>query len=134
MREARIGYKLNPNVTNDELETLFADAWPEKGPIRDYAPVLSRSLGYVCAYLQGELVGFVYVAWDGGVHAFLLDPTVRSDVQQQGIGSELVRRAKEMAKSKGVEWLHVDYEPHLAGFYRKCGFTKTEAGLMNLRE
>ncbi len=129
----RIDYKLNPVVTNEELETLFSNAWPDKRPTRDYASILSRSLGYVCAYLRDELVGFANVAWDGGDHAFLLDPTVRSDVQRKGIGSELVHRAKNLAISRGAEWLHVDYEPQLARFYRQCGFVKTEAGLMNLK-
>jgi GNAT superfamily N-acetyltransferase len=129
----QIEYKLDPDITNEELQALFANAWPDKGPNRDYAPILSRSLGYICAYMRDELIGFVYVAWDGGIHAFLLDPTVHSDVQRRGIGTELVRRAKDLAKSKGAEWLHVDYEPQLAPFYRKCGFVKTEAGLINLK-
>ncbi len=129
-----IVYRLNCEITNEELGSLFADAWPEKGPRRDYTAVLSRSLGYVCAYLQNALVGFVNVAWDGGDHAFLLDPVVRSDLQRQGIGSELVHLAGDLARSKGAEWLHVDYEPHLEGFYRKCGFTRTDAGLIHLTE
>ena len=79
------------------------------------------------------LVGFANVAWDGGDHAFLLDPAVRSDFRRQGIGSELVRLARDLAKSNGAEWLHVDYEPHLEGFYSKCGFTRTSAGLINLQ-
>jgi hypothetical protein len=29
-------------------------------------------------------------------------------------------------------WLHVDFEPHLEGFYRGCGFTPTPAGLIRL--
>jgi hypothetical protein len=28
--------------------------------------------------------------------------------------------------------LHVDYEPHLDGFYRGCGFRPTAAGLLRL--
>jgi ribosomal protein S18 acetylase RimI-like enzyme len=96
-------------------------------------PVLSQNLGHVCALADGALVGFVNLAWDGKDHAFLLDPTVRSDFRRRGIGSRLVRQAIELARSKGVEWLHVDYEPYLAGFYSKCGFRTTEAGLMNLK-
>jgi ribosomal protein S18 acetylase RimI-like enzyme len=121
-------------VTNQELNALFAAAWPEPHTDRDFAPVLARSMGYICAYVESRLIGFVNVAWDGGSHAFLLDPTVHPDVSRQGIGSELVRRATELARSNGAEWLHVDYEPHLAEFYRKCGFRKTEAGLIRLGE
>jgi lincosamide nucleotidyltransferase len=38
----------------------------------------------------------------------------------------------EAALKRGVEWLHVDYEPHLADFYRACGFRPTKAGLIHL--
>jgi len=126
-----IKYEISPDITNEALNALFADAWPHHTP-RDFRPVLSQSLGHVCAIADGVLVGFVNVAWDGGAHAFLLDPTVRSDFQRKGIGSELVRLAAELARSQEVEWLHVDYEPRLADFYRKCGFRHTEAGLLKL--
>ena len=33
----------------------------------------------------------------------------------------------------GCDWLHVDYEPHLAAFYTEaCGFSSTSAGLRTL--
>jgi GNAT superfamily N-acetyltransferase len=127
-----IRYSTNPPVHNGELNALFEAAWPGHTP-RDFFPMLIRSLGYVCAYTEDQLIGFVNVAWDGGKHAFLLDPTVRPDRQRQGIGSELVRQAAELARSKGAEWLHVDYESRLAKFYCRCGFRETAAGLMNLK-
>ncbi len=30
--------------------------------------------------------------------------------------------AADLARRQQVHWLHVDYEPHLAAFYEKCGF------------
>jgi hypothetical protein len=33
-----------------------------------------------------------------------------------------------------VEWLHVDFEPHLDEFYHKCGFKETRAGLIRLND
>ena len=128
----KIEYRVGGPVSNAEMNALFRNAWPDHGAKRDFAPVLSRSLGYICAYADGKLVGFVNVAWDGGSHAFLLDPTVHPEWQRRGIGSELVRRATELARAKGAEWLHVDYEPQLAEFYRKCGFRDTAAGLIRL--
>ena len=131
--ERMITYEINHDVTNEALNALFADAWPNHTP-RDFLPVLSHNLGHVCAIVDGTLVGFVNVAWDGDKHGFLLDTTVRSDLQRQGIGTHLVRQAIDLARSKGAEWLHVDCEPHLAEFYAKCGFGRTEAGLMNLND
>lgn len=98
----------------------------------DWAPILGRSLAYVCAWSGAALVGFVNLAWDGGIHAFVLDTTVHPAFQRRGIGAELVRHAAGVARERGIHWLHVDYEPHLEGFYRGCGFTPTLAGLLRL--
>ena len=128
-----ITYHINPHLTNEELNILFAAAW--SGHTRsNFEPVLSRSLAYVCAYEDKQLVGFINLAWDGGIHAFVLDTTVHPNFQRRGIGRQLVKRAADAAKEYHIEWLHVDYEPHLHHFYRQCGFVSTQAGLINLRE
>ena len=129
--DSPISYRISPAVANDALNALFAAAWPDHVG-SDVAPVLSRSLAYVCAYQQDRLIGFVNLAWDGGIHAFLLDTTVHPAFQRRGIGRELVLRAAQVARARGIAWLHVDYEPHLGSFYRSCGFRHTEAGLMRL--
>ena len=127
-----VAYRDNPPVTDEALNALFADAWPGDSP-RDFQMVLSRSLGYVCAYVGDRLVGFVNVAWDGGLHAFLLDTTVRPDMRRRGIGRQLVCRACNLARRAGAEWLHVDYVPEYKSFYVSCGFRETQAGLINLQ-
>ena len=92
-----------------------------------------HSLGWVTARLDGELVGFVNVAWDGGDHAFLLDTKVPRPHQRRGIATEVVRRAAQHARAAGCEWLHVDFDDHLAPFYfGACGFRPTQAGLIHL--
>jgi len=93
---------------------------------------LARSLTYVAAYDEEQLVGFVNVAWDGGIHAFLLDTTVHPKVQRRGVGTELVRQAAREARRLGCNWLHVDFDEHLESFYRECGFRATPAGLIDL--
>jgi predicted N-acetyltransferase YhbS len=72
------------------------------------------------------------VAWDGGAHAFLLDPTVVPDRRRQGLGSALVRAAIAAASRAGAEWLHVDYVPALAPFYASVGFAPSHAGVLRL--
>ena len=124
-------FEISPTVGNNQLNTLFAAAWGNYTP-SDFQQVLRHSLLYVCAFHQAQLIGFVNVAWDGGMHAFLLDTTVHPDYQRQGIGRALVLKAVERIRQRGIEWLHVDYEPHLRVFYEQCGFRHTEAGLMNL--
>ena len=78
------------------------------------------------------LVGFVHACWDGGAHAFLLDTVVDPGFQRQGIGRRLVEALVAEVTAAGCGWLHVDYEPHLDGFYRSCGFRPTAAGLVAL--
>ncbi len=128
-----IRYRVSPAVSNEDLNAIFAAAWSGH-TWRDFEPVLSRSLAYVCAYAGETLIGFVNLAWDGLTHAFLLDTTVHPDWQRRGIGRELVQRATAVARERDVDWLHVDYESHLDGFYRSCGFEPTLAGLIRLSE
>src|SRR5262245_56019409 len=96
-------------LTDAELNALFANAWPDHRPVR-FGPVLQRSLTWIVARWGNRLVGFVNVATDGGIHAFLLDTTVHPDVQRHGIGRRLVVTAADQARASGVTWLHVDYE------------------------
>jgi GNAT superfamily N-acetyltransferase len=126
-----ITYAISPAVTNAALNELFGAAWDDHTE-RDFTPILARSLLYVCAYDGETLVGYVNVAWDGGVHAFLLDTTVHRGWQRRGIGGNVVPYAAKAARERGVVWLHVDYEPHLEGFYLSCGFSPTTAGLLRL--
>jgi GNAT superfamily N-acetyltransferase len=126
-----IRYAVSPALHNDELNTLFATAWDEH-QAADFQPVLAHSLLWIAAYHESQCVGFVNVAWDGGIHAFLLDTTVHRAFQRQGIGGQLVRQAIDVARQHDILWLHVDYEPHLDSFYRACGFQPTLAGLLKL--
>ena len=118
-----------------QLATLHAAASgyvPEAKDAQMWGRVLARSLCWVTAHSDGKLVGFVNVAWDGGIHAFLLDTAVHPDFGRRGIGTALVQRAATEATRLGAGWLHVDYEAHLEGFYRRCGFGETRAGLLRL--
>lgn len=105
---------------------MFEDDW--------WSQVNRYSLGWVCARRSGKLIGFVNVAWDGGVHAFVLDTMVSPAFQRQGIAKALIEEAIERAKQTGCEWLHVDFDLHLRPFYfNACGFTSTDAGLIPLK-
>jgi GNAT superfamily N-acetyltransferase len=126
-----VAYRVDPPVTSWELDGLFAASWCRHEP-RDWKSVLNRSLVYVCAYREESLVGFVNVAWDGGIHGFVLDTTVHPELRRRGIGRRLVLGAAAEARTRNVEWLHVDFEPHLRRFYELCGFRPTEAGLLRL--
>ena len=128
-----IDYRINPTVTNDELDRLYVVAWPNHHPPHDWGPELARLLVFVGVYDGGELIGSVKLAWDGDIHAFLLEPTVRPDYRRRGIGRTLVGHAVDYAREHGVVWVHVDFAPELRAFYAACGFRPTEAAIMKLR-
>ncbi|ARM88901.1 GCN5-related N-acetyltransferase protein [Rhizobium sp. CIAT894] len=123
--------RIDPFPASAELDALFSAAWGSPHS-RDFTAILSRSLAHIGAYHDNRLVGFINVAWDGGIHAFLLDTSVHPEMRRQGIATLLVREAMKVARERGAKWLHVDFEPHLIGFYRACGFTPTAAGLIKL--
>lgn len=123
-----IRYVEKPELEENELQQLFDDAWgARKG---DFRPVLARSFTWVGAYSDDVLVGFVNVAWDGGVHFFLLDTTVHPNWQRQGIGAALVREVVAACRGRG-QWLHVDSDEGLMKqFYEPAGFRPAPAGLI----
>jgi ribosomal protein S18 acetylase RimI-like enzyme len=121
---------------NRALNELHAEAFQHRFFDDDWvAQVNAHSLGWVCAWSGAdELVGFVNVAWDGALHAFILDAAVSSKAARQGLGASMVKLATERTRAAGCDWLHVDFEDHLRTFYLDaCGFTPTNAGLINLK-
>ena len=66
--------------------------------------------------------------WRGQV-----DTMVATRARRRGVGTRLVEVAVARARAAGCEWLHVDFEDHLGGFYfDACGFIPTNAGLIEL--
>lgn len=129
-----ITYEWRGDFDNGSLNALHADGFGHPVAKTDWRGRLERhSLGWVCAWENGSLIGFVNVAWDGGVHAFVLDTVVAQRVRSTGVGTALVATAAERARDAKCEWLHVDFEDHLRAFYfDACGFEETTAGLIAL--
>ena len=125
------------DFTNAEVNELHAEAFDTR--VFDESEwnwrdmTRQHSLGWVTARDGGELVGFVNVLWDGLVHAWIQDVMVARSAQHRGIGRAIVRAAARGARDAGCEFLHVDFEDDLRDFYfRACGFTPTNAGLIDL--
>ncbi len=124
--------RIDPRPDNKTLAPLWRAVW-DRQPPANLPDILARSLVHVVAYEGAAAIGFVYVAWDGGEHGFLLSPCVRPDRRGQGLGQRLVRTAVEAAAERSAKWIHVDFELGLARFYARCGFEPTAAGLISLR-
>lgn len=131
---AIITYEWRGGFTNHEVNVLHAEGFHHPLLEDDWVTQLERhSLGWVTARDGEVLVGFVNVAWDGGIHAFILDTLVASSHGRRGIGAALVAAAVAGARAAGCEWLHVDFDDELRGFYfDACGFTATNGGLIAL--
>ena len=125
------------SFANAEANALHAEAFETEVSRDDewdwWTVVQRHSLGWVVARVDGTLVGFVNVAWDGLVHAWLQDLMVAVGVRGTGVGRRLVSVAADNARRAGCEWLHADFEDDLASFYfAACEFTPTKAGLLRL--
>lgn len=136
-----LSYQWRGPFATPEVSALHAGAFGPRGaagdrdtPGRDWRVQVERhSLGWACARDDGDLAGFLNVAWDGGEHAFILDTMVAAGRRRQGIGTGLVELAVRETRRAGCTWLHVDFEEHLRAFYiRGCGFTPSSAGLLPL--
>jgi GNAT superfamily N-acetyltransferase len=129
-----ISYEWRGDFENAAVNVLHAEGFGHRRVDAGWrARVDQHSLGWVCAWERGELAGFVNVAWDGGVHAFILDTLVAAPARRRGIGTRLIATAAGHARAAGCEWLHVDFDDHLAAFYlQACGFTPARAGLIAL--
>lgn len=130
-----IRYEWRGEFTNDAINRLHAEGFEHRLLTDDWWGQVNRhSLGWVVAYDGDELVGFVNVPWDGGVHAFIIDTLTTPRVRRQGVGTHLVAVAARESAAAGCEWLHVDFDDHLAAFYfESCGFRPTQAGLIALK-
>ena len=129
-----IEYAWHGAFENHEVNRLHAEGFGHAVLADDWQQQVERhSLGWVCARHNGDLVGFVNVAWDGSLHAFVIDTLVTASARGEGVGTEMVALCAREARAAGCEWLHVDFDEHLSAFYfDTCGFTPTTAGLIEL--
>ncbi len=98
-----IRYGWRDAFDNAAANALHAEAFNHRILDDDWLAQLERhSLGWVCAWDGDELVGFVNVAWDGAVHAFILDTIVAAKAQRRGIATALVARAVDEFASGGL--------------------------------
>ncbi|MFI6527666.1 GNAT family N-acetyltransferase [Streptomyces uncialis] len=130
----QITYDWRGDFDDDTLNALHSQGFGHSAlSIGWWEQVQRHSLGWVVAKAGGRLVGFVNVAWDGGVHAFVLDTLVDKEFQRRGVGTSLVAEAARGARAAGCEWLHVDFdEEHRSFYFEACGFQPTDAGLIAL--
>jgi ribosomal protein S18 acetylase RimI-like enzyme len=119
---------------NSAVNRLHAEGFRHRILDDDWWTQVNRhSLGWVCAKVGDNLVGFVNVAWDGALHAFILDTVVSESSRRRGVAKAMLEICVREARNARCEWLHVDFEEDLRRFYFEgCGFSPTNAGLIRL--
>ena len=122
------------DLSDDELNALHADAFGHALFDDGWNDQLRRwSLGWVTARRDDDLVGFVNVLTDGGVHAWVQDVIVAAAAQRHGVGVQMMTLVRQEVTDAGCEWLHVDFDDEHTEFYiDACGFTPARAGLIEL--
>lgn len=130
----KISYQWRGEFVSEAVNQLHAEAFHHRLFNDDWWARVNRySLGWVCARDGDQLVGFVNVAWDGALHAFVLDTMVTSRCQRQGIATRMLALCTEEARRARCEWLHVDFLDELRPLYfGSAGFVPTNAGLLKL--
>jgi GNAT superfamily N-acetyltransferase len=100
-----ISYEWRGQFTSAEANSLHAECFEHRvlsdGEWDWRGQVERHSLGWVCARDGAELVGFVNVAWDGVVHAFVLDTMAAAGARRHGVGTRLVEVAVERSRAAG---------------------------------
>ena len=97
-------------------------------------PQLRSEEGFIVAEMDEQIVGFFVVTthsthpwWDREVKSWceIVELHVYHKLWRRGIGTKLVLKALEYAKSKGAEAIYVVTEEkniRARGLYEKCGF------------
>ena len=116
------------------LEDLFLQASSlsvERGEILRKVLKGANSELFVSEF-NGEVVGFIHQIYvldpfHGGLNSYIANLFVKEACRNMRVGSQLVKKALENAKKKGVIEVHVDTEEDNADaikFYEKHGFKK----------
>jgi ribosomal protein S18 acetylase RimI-like enzyme len=108
-------------VTAEDLRGGFFVGWPNPPTPETHLRILRGSARVVLARDGDKVVGFITALSDGVLSAYIPHLEVLPDYQQQGIGSELVRRiVAELGPIYGVDLV---CDSQLVPFYQQLGMT-----------
>ena len=103
-----VDVRIDPFPSQRELSDLWRATWEIDG-VSDFQSILTRSLTHVGAYLGDRIIGFANMAWDGGIHGFLVDVCVHPEFRDHGIGQSMVEAALKVARKRGLQKVHAQW-------------------------
>lgn len=110
-------------------EELSSEPWEKRYPNDDcnYSEYIgSPDRAVYLAYADGRCVGQIILRRDWNRYAFIEDICVARSSRGQGIGTALLQRAIEWARSIGLNGLALETQDNnvlACRFYAKCGFS-----------
>ena len=110
---------------NEEVNRLHGEAFGHALSNDDWwAQVNRHSLGWICLRSAGRLVGFVNVAWDGGVHAFLLDTMIAVSERRKGSCGADDQTRRRGSEKRGLRMAACRFHAEAAGvLFRRVRFS-----------
>ncbi len=99
------GWNEKCRLTEDELYRAFQASWY-----------------HTFAFDDDRLIGSGRIICDGIAHALILDVIVHPEMQNQGIGKEIMRRIINRCREDNIRDIQLFSAKNKAGFYRKLGF------------
>ncbi|MCC7436278.1 GNAT family N-acetyltransferase [Candidatus Nomurabacteria bacterium] len=109
----------------DKLEVFKSKAWPlaDKEHYGENMPKFFNDKFTLVTEEDEKIIGYITVVCDSGVgqiEPLMVDP----DKKGQGIGSQLLQEAENLAKDKGIHklWLETGKDWKAKDFYLKHGY------------
>lgn len=133
MEESKlISYEISPPIEAENIDKLRASVgWTPLG--QAYQTALKRSIFYICAFEEANLVGFLDVVSNGVTDAYIQNFLVAADWQGHGIGKTMMELALKMLTEMSVRTVWLLFDPELEPYYRQFGFTPLSGGRLRLR-
>ena len=92
---------------------------------------MENSLEILTIWNNNELIGLIRVIGDGETILYIQDLLIRSDYQNQGLGSVLLQKMCDRYKNVRQKVLITDNTDKTNSFYEKNGFVKIDCLNLN---
>ena len=120
-----IEFRETKNIDFVSLQELFrSEQWSDYMELDDVEFYINASPHVVTAWDGDKIVGFGRLEGDGRISLEISDVLVRSDYQDKGIGTEIVRRLVQKCREMDPYYIQVSpVGDKAAHIYEKLGFT-----------
>ncbi|MFB4166885.1 GNAT family N-acetyltransferase [Virgibacillus sp. JSM 102003] len=125
-----IQYKENGPFKEYDMQTLYGDVkWSAyTNDMPRLLKAIENSLSVVTAWDNEKLVGLIRVVGDGLTIIYIQDILVLQSYQNEGIGSELLKRILSKYEDVRQKVLLTNDAPDVRAFYEKNGFLSCDDG------